>query len=197
MADTPQLTVEEALERINRLRSNVVATQSASWSNMLYPLVAILDAAGLSVEGATDAQRTEHLACYGGAGHMPTILDHPPVPDDLISSLGAGALVKEQAGIVRIMSERLRQVSEEGWTPEHDDEHDDWEMAKAAVVYVLGVAHRGKERHTVIPERTFWPHQWDESWYKPSDDPIRDLEKAGALIAAEIDRLQRAAVAAS
>jgi hypothetical protein len=196
MADTPQLTVEEALERINRLRSNVVATQSASWSNMLYPLVAILDAAGLSVEGATDAQRAEHLACYGGAGHMPTILDHPPVPDDLIASLGAGALVKEQAGIVRIMSERLRQVSEEGWTPEHDDEHAGFEMTCAAIGYAL---HAAGTRHPAdsapFHGPVAWP--WSREWWKPSDDPIRDLEKAGALIAAEIDRLQRAAAATS
>jgi len=34
-----------------------------------------------------------------------------------------------------------------------------------------------------------WP--WEASWWKPSDDPIRNLAKAGALIAAEIDRLQR------
>jgi hypothetical protein len=34
-----------------------------------------------------------------------------------------------------------------------------------------------------------WP--WDEKWWKPSTNPIRNLVKAGALIAAEIDRLQR------
>jgi len=32
----------------------------------------------------------------------------------------------------------------------------------------------------------------DEKWFKPTpDDHIRQLTKAGALIAAEIDRLQR------
>jgi hypothetical protein len=35
-----------------------------------------------------------------------------------------------------------------------------------------------------------WP--WEQpDWWKPSDNPIRNLEKAGALIAAEIDRLIR------
>lgn len=33
---------------------------------------------------------------------------------------------------------------------------------------------------------------YDQVWWKPSRDPIRDLEKAGALIAAEIDRHLRA-----
>lgn len=34
----------------------------------------------------------------------------------------------------------------------------------------------------------WWP--WAVRWWKPKD-PIRDLVRAGALIAAEIDRLQR------
>ena len=37
----------------------------------------------------------------------------------------------------------------------------------------------------------FWP--WREGEWKPTpDDRVRDLAKAGALIAAEIDRIQRA-----
>jgi len=36
---------------------------------------------------------------------------------------------------------------------------------------------------------TSWP--WDEEWWKPDNDAVRNLAKAGALIAAEIDRLQR------
>jgi len=40
---------------------------------------------------------------------------------------------------------------------------------------------------------TMWP--WHQGWWKPSpNDRIRELVKAGALIAAEIDRLQRGAV---
>jgi hypothetical protein len=39
-------------------------------------------------------------------------------------------------------------------------------------------------------QKIFWP--WDRAWWKPSpNNRIRDMEKAGALIAAEIDRLQR------
>jgi hypothetical protein len=41
---------------------------------------------------------------------------------------------------------------------------------------------------TIMAE--LWP--WDESWWKPGDR-IRELAKAGALIAAEIDRLNRIA----
>ena len=36
----------------------------------------------------------------------------------------------------------------------------------------------------------WWP--WDEKWWKPFPDPIRNLVKSAALIVAEIERLQRA-----
>lgn len=53
---------------------------------------------------------------------------------------------------------------------------------------VTGVEWRYRPGET--PDRSSdWP--WHSSWWKPSDDPIRNLVKAGALIAAEIDRLQR------
>jgi hypothetical protein len=37
-----------------------------------------------------------------------------------------------------VLAERQRQISEEGWTPEHDDQHDGGEMAAAAGTYALG-----------------------------------------------------------
>ncbi|MEB3421767.1 hypothetical protein VK682_24660 [Salipiger manganoxidans] len=39
-----------------------------------------------------------------------------------------------------------------------------------------------------------WP--WDRKWWKPTT-PRRDLVKAGALIVAEIERLDRAALRAA
>lgn len=86
-------------------------------------------------------------------------------------------------GVGLIASERLRQVMEEGWNWTHDDEHENGELALAAVVY----ATPRDERRAVM---SLWP--WDEEWYKPGER-IRELVKAGALIAAEIDRLQRVA----
>jgi hypothetical protein len=86
-------------------------------------------------------------------------------------------------GVERIARERNRQIFEEGWDGPHDDEHVNGELAAAAHAYLLEV---------LDADGIFsWP--WDVSWWKPSDDPIRNLEKAGALIAAEIDRLSRAA----
>ena len=99
------------------------------------------------------------------------------------------------SGIERIAAERRRQVEEEGWTAEHDAEHLGNEMAMAASSYLAAVTDPGffgpnGEGGAPVD----WP--WDEEWWKPSDDPIRNLEKAGALIAAEIDRLERGAASA-
>jgi hypothetical protein len=92
-----------------------------------------------------------------------------------------------------IMRERVRQIAEEGWTPEHDAEHDSCELTRAAITYAWAAEHiacGGIPVATGLRPVPSWP--WDPSWWKPSDDPIRNLVKAGALIAAEIDRLQRA-----
>jgi hypothetical protein len=94
-----------------------------------------------------------------------------------------------KTGIELIADERERQVSQEGWTPEHDNEHEECELTEAAVCYAL----TGREvalQATVCPNPSGWP--WDMKSWKPSPDPIRNLVKAGALIAAEIDRLNRA-----
>lgn len=65
------LTRDEALDAINALRSNVIGTQSASWSNTMYPLVAILNAAGIEQFDPTEEQLRQHMDCYGGAGGYP------------------------------------------------------------------------------------------------------------------------------
>lgn len=83
-----------------------------------------------------------------------------------------------------IANERNRQVQQERWSPEHDAEHGYFELSMAAVCYALHAA--GESEPDSPPSR--WP--WGSEWWKPSEDPIRDLVKAGALIAAEIDRLQ-------
>lgn len=90
-------------------------------------------------------------------------------------------------GVEIIAAERERQQTQEGWTPDHDDEHGEGELRKAALCFLADVWS-----DTRCPRG--WPWHW--KWWKPSDDQILNLAKAGALIAAEIDRLQRAALAA-
>lgn len=84
-------------------------------------------------------------------------------------------------GVRIIEYERNRQINEEGWTDNHDNEYKKGELALAAMCYAA------PDKSTVLRS---WP--WDSSWWKPTpDDRIRELAKAGALIAAEIDRLLR------
>lgn len=108
------------------------------------------------------------------------------------------------SGVELIAAERRRQVAEEGWTAEHDSvEHPTGELNVAACCYGW-IAHiqlrpdslsRAAQVLQHVDERVSpygWP--WSREWWKPSTDPVRNLVKAGALIAAEIDRLQRAAL---
>ncbi len=82
-----------------------------------------------------------------------------------------------------VLAERRRQVEAEGWTPEHDDAHVKSELAQAAASYALaGIRFE-------LP----WPSSWDFKWYKPATRR-RNLVKAGALILAEIERLDRASL---
>ena len=96
-------------------------------------------------------------------------------------------------GAELITAERQRQIDVEGWTPEHDDEHDECQLLDAAICYagMAGTQTMGVERFDVAITALMevWP--WEKEGWKPSDDPIRNLTKAGAFIAAEIDRLQR------
>lgn len=90
-------------------------------------------------------------------------------------------------GVRLIAAERQRQIMQEGWTPEHDDGHTRHQLADAAIAYII-------EAITTIPDPEGYPPDvwpWGLSKWRPSGDPIRNLLKAGALVAAEIDRLQR------
>lgn len=112
-------------------------------------------------------------------------LTHPPS----VATTGTGD------GVELIAAERKRQVEKEGWSAGHDDEHDDGEIARAAACYALPPEVRAWKKLNHITD-TLWP--WFAEWWKPCpDDRVRELVKAGALIAAEIDRLQRAALSRS
>lgn len=85
-----------------------------------------------------------------------------------------------------VLAERQRQISVEGWTPEHDDRYTTGALATAAGCYAMFTL-----AYPPGDPVSFWP--WSPSWWKPSDESRRNLVKAGALILAEIDRLDRAA----
>ena len=92
-----------------------------------------------------------------------------------------------------VLAERKRQVDVEHWMPGHDDQHTGGELAQAAAAY----AYYGTEaENSQPPAESIFPTTWDMSWWKPGDHR-RNLVKAGALIIAEIERLDRLAAMGS
>ena len=105
-----------------------------------------------------------------------------------------------KTGIELIAEERKRQIEKEGWTEEYDDvTHKDGQLGDAAACYAMTLMSRFsghfEDVETVNHEVTttfdrVWP--WENNWFKPTpENRIHELVKAGALIVAEIERLQR------
>lgn len=104
------------------------------------------------------------------------------------------------AAVRDVLAERQRQISAEGWTPTHDDQHGDGSLALAAACYACNAA-TWAQRAPSIPALNYekfsapgfrWP--WAQKWWKPKSQR-QDLIRAAALILAEIERLDRADVA--
>lgn len=111
---------------------------------------------------------------------------------DVQSRLNVAAQSLDPSGLSAaardVLAERQRQIEVEGWTPEHDHTWDQGELAMAAASYAVSdkVGCIGRDPFLLA----FWP--WRKKWWKPKDRR-RDLVRAGALILAEIERLDRAA----
>ena len=90
------------------------------------------------------------------------------------------------SGTTLITEERLRQINEEGWTLQHDDMWANNQLVGAAVCYLMW-----KIVGSDMFNKTYdYLWKWDNKWWKPKER-IHNLVVAGALIAAEIDRIQR------
>ncbi|EPO5639683.1 hypothetical protein ACIUZH_18350 [Pseudomonas aeruginosa] len=81
-----------------------------------------------------------------------------------------------------VQAERRRQITAEGWTPEHDDLYCAAELPRAAAAYILNGANDEAP--------AIWP--FSAKWWKPRD-ARSNYVRASALILAEIERLDRAA----
>ncbi|MBA5214962.1 hypothetical protein H2N93_08910, partial [Pseudomonas aeruginosa] len=81
-----------------------------------------------------------------------------------------------------VRAERRRQIEAKGWTPEHDDLYCSAELPRAAAAYILNGANDEAP--------AIWP--FVAKWWKPRD-ARSNYVRAGALILAEIERLDRAA----
>lgn len=86
--------------------------------------------------------------------------------------------MSSMTGIELITEERRRQIEERGFTVVHDALHSPQQLADAAIAYAMHPFYRRARFN-------WWP--WQPSAFKPSRNRVRDLAKAGALIAAAID----------
>ncbi len=90
------------------------------------------------------------------------------------------------SGIELIAAERDRQINEEGWCASHDAEHTSGELSLLAACYILkNYTFADLEKQVESELSAYWG---SDEWLKYKN-VIRDLTKAGALIAAEIDRI--------
>ncbi len=143
--------------------------------------------------GWIDTLEGGHVVCPGDWIITGVKGERYPCKPDIFAAtyapVGAEAVVTLSA--TDVLAERQRQQSVEGWSPQHDDEHEDGEMADAAAAYASASARGGEDREDALADPPCdWP--WADAWWKPTT-PRRDLVKAGALILAEIERLDRKA----
>ena len=130
--------------------------------------------------------------------HLPTLKEvkFSSVP---AAQLAAEHLLREATrglhrldpSIQMIADERRQQVEEEGFDAKYDAQWEPEALAQAAACY----ATPGNLRERLGMLRHVWPFTLE--WLKPSATPtfpdgrIRDLVKAAALCAAEIDRIRK------
>ncbi|AXZ75638.1 ead/Ea22-like family protein [Escherichia coli] len=107
-----------------------------------------------------------------------------PATDAFLAEVLAQGVKSPSNAVQSVIAERQRHQSAEGWTPEHDDQYSKSQLLWASSCYVLNAIHPFNR----IPFD--WP--WTPEWWKPTN-PRRDLVKAGALILAELERIDRAA----
>lgn len=102
-----------------------------------------------------------------------------------IAKADSGQALQLTKAATDVLAERTRQISHEGWTPEHDDEHTCGELVQAAADLCL----YGTNFRVVDPDG----HQmigWGLT-ERHRDDRRRQLVIADALILAEIERFDR------
>lgn len=140
------------------------------------------------------AQQHRHELGPEGSGFATVLAATSACSWNCLAVLAAQLAGPDADAAVQIVAERERQVTAEGWTPEHDEHHDPGVLAQAGALYALQHATYQDRPWAADPENGYpaprlWP--FDAEWWKPTDR-LRDLVRAGALVAAEADRDVRA-----
>jgi len=91
-----------------------------------------------------------------------------------------------------VLAERKRQTTQEGYSDDHDDLHENDEIAALACFYAMPAGVRDWPAAETGYGETFGSAIVPEGWETKTGDRRSELLKAGALILAEIERLDRA-----
>jgi hypothetical protein len=203
-----------ALDKINTIRNSIIGLQTIDWSEHIYPLVAALGEAGF--EGL---DYDEARANFGTMLER-TVAAEDRVRElegTLLAERARMDAVEGCAAIGDVLAERRRQVEAEGWSPEHDDHHVKGDLAMAAALFAtpapLFSLHLSQSEAEVAGYEVgaTGALRWDDPWpfkrrahvrhdldafvndgdTRGQGGRRRDLVKAGALIIAEIERLDR------
>lgn len=146
----------------------------------------------MAIASAANAEAGKGLTAEA-RGDLRTACDHYRAAISFLE------IPKPLTGIQLIAAERQRQIEKERWTPEHDDQHTDETLPLVAALYAAPCDLFEADIEAVggkilgISFNDPWPASWDDCWDRRQDfDRKRQLIVAGALIAAELDRLNRA-----
>ena len=110
---------------------------------------------------------------------------HKPANNESVEYTRTDVLKKTSGGndgASLIMKERQRQIEVEGFDENHDARENLNSLISAAIAYAVA-SRQDPDKWTA---KDWWP--WDAKWWKPTTRK-RNLEKAGALIAAALDKL--------
>lgn len=139
-----------------------------------------------------------YMAGMQHAAAAPSATARPTIGDVLmtirVDAAGTLADIAGTKAAVDVLSERERQKTSEGWTAEHDDGHVNDEIAALATYYAMPPGARdwpaSETGYGATLGEAIVPEGWAPS---TAGDRRRELVKAGALVLAEIERLDRTA----
>lgn len=97
----------------------------------------------------------------------------------------------ESQAAIDVLAERRRQIKAEGYDQAHDDEHVNDEIAALACYYAMPPGAREWSAESTGYGETLGDAILPDGWAAAAGDRRRELVKAGALIVAEIERIDR------